>query len=573
MRWILALAAAAAFGLFGGLAAAILGPAGPAAAHAVLLRTAPASGAVVDPAPRQVVLSFSEPVRPVPGQVRVIAPDGGRGDTGTPSASGNDLRLRLRDAPADGTYLVTFRVISADGHPVAGGFSFSVGAPSQAPPAPPGFGDEAVVDPVVTVSMPIARYVGYAGLVLVVGPALIVGSLWPRRLSVRGPRRLMWCGLGAIGASCLAELYLQAPHTVGGGVFDVSGGDLAGVLGSRFGAAHLVRLVVVGAAAPLLAAVISARRPGRADRLLLAGLGVVGLFTWPLSGHPGASPAPPLSVALDAVHLAAMAVWLGGLVMLARYLLPGARRRELAGMLPVWSRWAMFAVAALAVSGLAQGVVEVATPEALVRTQYGVLVLAKVLLFTVAIAAAAFARRYAQRFGEPDGGPDGTAEAATGESPPDAAGGHGRPLRRVVLAEVTVAAVVLALAGVLVQTTPARTAITARQSTVDQPFSATLTVGQLVLQVDIDPARVGNNTLHLVAVTPAGAPVKVLRWQATVGRPQAGVAPIGIPLVALTDNHSIGEIALPTAGEWEFRFTLQISALDQTTASAKVPIR
>lgn len=560
-RRLAALAAAVLFGLLGGVAAVTLGPASPAAAHAVLLRTAPTAGAVVDPAPRLVMLSFSESVRPVAGQVRVIAPDGGRGDVGSPEVSGNDLRLRLRDDPPRGTYLVTFRVISADGHPVAGGFSFSVGAPSQAPPQPPGFGSEAVVDPVVEAAMPVARYLGYAGLVLVVGPALILGSLWPRRMAVAGPRRLVWWGLGAVGVGCLAELYLQAPHTVGSGIFDVTGDDLVAVLGSRFGAAHLVRLVVVGAAVPLLAAVTSSRRPGRADRLLLAGLGVVGLLTWPLSGHPSASPAPPLSVALDAAHLAAMAVWLGGLVMLARYLLPGARRAELAALLPVWSRWAVFAVAGLALSGVAQAVVEVATPRALVQTRYGLLVLAKVVLFAVAVGAAVFARRYAHRFGDDAAGGDGSAAAPA------------RPLRRVVVAELAVAAVVLGVAGVLVQTTPARTAVTANQSTVDQPYATTLSSEKFILQVDVDPARVGNNTLHLVAVTPAGAPVKVLRWQATVGRPGEGVAPITIPLVKLTDNHAVGEIALPTAGGWQFRFTLQTSALDQTTVSADIPIR
>ena len=115
----------------------------------------------------------------------------------------------------------------------------------------------------------------------------------------------------------MAEVWLQVPYTAGGGLFDVTGEGLRDVLGSAFGAAHLVRLGLLAAAAfllrPLLAGPVGPDRrdhPGRARRR-------PALVTWPLAGHPAASPAPAVSVVVDAVHLGSMAVWLGGLVMLA----------------------------------------------------------------------------------------------------------------------------------------------------------------------------------------------------------------------------------------------------------------
>ena len=121
-------------------------------------------------------------------------------------------------------------------------------------------------------------------------------------------------------------------------------------------------------------------------------LGVVGLATWPLAGHPAASPVPAVSVVVDAVHLAGMAVWLGGLVMLVAFLLRQADERELGAILPVWSRWAALAVTALLLAGIVQALIEVGTLEALFSTTYGQLIIAKVVLFAVVLAVAAFSR-------------------------------------------------------------------------------------------------------------------------------------------------------------------------------------
>ncbi|WP_405094684.1 copper resistance CopC/CopD family protein [Micromonospora sp. NBC_01412] len=535
-------------GLLVTVVALLLAPATPASAHAVLVSSSPAASAVVPGGPAEVVLTFSEPVRKVAGKIRVIAPDGARADRGEPTFESTVVTVPVDPSAGRGTYLVSYRVISADSHPVSGAFTYSVGAPST-PPTDTGSDNRA--DPVVENGVKVAKYLGYAGLLLLVGPALVLGALWPRRLSRRGPARLAWTGLGLLVFATLAELWLQVPYTAGGGLFDVTGAGLGDVLGSTYGATHLVRLGLLAAAAFLLRPLF-AGPVGRTDGVILAILGGAALFTWPLAGHPAASPAPAVSVVVDAVHLGSMAVWLGGLVMLGGFLLRRADERELGAILPIWSRWAALAVAALLLAGTVQALIEVATPTALVDTMYGRLVLAKIVLFVLVLGVAAYSRALVRR---------------------RTAAGRPTPVRRAVWAELAITAVVLAVSATLVQTPPARTAGADVAGTQAGLFTTTLSSPLYSLQVEMAPAARGNNSLHLYAYTLDNRPQPVEEWKATAALPAAGIEPIEILLLPLTDNHATGEINLPAAGEWQLRFTVRTTDIDQATVSATVSIR
>ncbi|NJP33667.1 copper resistance CopC/CopD family protein [Micromonospora thermarum] len=545
-RWFGRLSAAT--GLLFVLVALLVAPAGPASAHAVLVSSSPVASAVVPNAPAEVVLTFSESVRKVPGKIRVIAPDGSRADRGEPSFDGGVVTIPVDPAGDRGTYLVSYRVISADSHPVSGAFTYSVGAPS---PPPVDTGDDNRADPVVGTAVKVAKYVGYAGLLLLVGPALVLAALWPRRLSRRGPTRLAWTGLGLVVASTLATLWLQVPYTAGGGVFDVTGEGFSGVLGSMFGAAHLVRLGLLAAAAFLLRPLL-AGPVGRTDLVILGILGGAALLTWPLAGHPAASPAPAVSVVVDAVHLGSMAVWLGGLVMLAVFLLRQADERELGAILPIWSRWAALSVSALLLAGVVQALIEVATPSALVGTTYGRLLLGKIGLFVLVIAVAAYSRALVRR---------------------RTAAGRPTLVRRALWAELAITAVVLGVTATLVQTTPARTAAADTAGSAGGYFSTTLSSSLGSVQVEVDPAERGNNSVHFYAYTPDNRPQPVVEWRATAALPSAGIEPIEVPLLPLTDNHVTGEINLPASGEWQLRVTVRTSDIDQATVTATVPVR
>jgi copper transport protein len=249
--------------------------------------------------------------------------------------------------------------------------------------------------------------------------------------------------------------------------------------------------------------------------------------------------------------------------MLPGFLLRRANARELGAILPVWSTWAALAVTVLVLSGTTQALIEIGTVDALLHTRYGVLVLLKVGLLAVVLAVAGLSRRLVRRRAVVPG--DGSKQA-------DPAGV--RRLRRSVLAEVAGAVLVLGLASALVQTTPARTAATAGQpaSAKQRIFAVTLTSKLYQLQLDVEPARLGNNEVHLYAYTPDGAPLAVKEWKASAALPAQGVEPLDVSLLPLTDSHATGSVTLPSRGDWRFSFTLRTTDIDQATVTTTIPI-
>jgi copper transport protein len=543
-----------------GLFLVLLGPASPASAHAALVATNPAQGSTVATAPTEVTLTFSESITAVNDKIRVIGPDGSRADQNRPAVSGATLRIPLRPNLPIGTYLVSYRIISADSHPVPGGFTFNIGAPSARTPQP---ADQGKTDAFVTVAIPVFKYLGYAGLLLVAGASLILLLLWPSRLPQKGPRNLLTLGFGLVVLSACGGFLLQAPYENGTTIAQTTASDWSAVLSSQFGAVMLARIGVLAVGAVVLSAALrrvhTDGEAARSDLIVLGILGAVLAATWPLAGHAAASPVPPVTVVIDSVHIASMAVWLGGLAMLAIFLLrPGpnqANDRELGAILPVWSRWATLAVSALLLAGVVQALIEIGSVSALFTTTYGRLILVKVGLVAVILGFAYFARRSVH----------GIEHAEDG----------GRVVRRSVAVELAIAVVVLGFSAVLTQTTPARVAQAAPPVTAAQQnyFSTTAATDLYTLQVDFDPARVGENSVHLYAYTKEGKPLKVVEWSGTAALPTGGIEPVTIPLLPLTDNHVTGSIQLPTAGDWQMRFTLRTTDVDQETVSVTVPIR
>jgi copper transport protein len=540
---------AAGAGLLIGLFWVLLGPMSPAFAHAALVGSDPAADSIVPDAPNRITLTFSESIQLVSGKMQVLAPDGSRADQGSPTVNGATVTIPLRSGGGRGTYLLSYRIISADTHPVGGSISYSVGAASTPPTATI---DDTKVDPVVRALLPVGKYLGYAGLVLLVGPTLVLALLWPHRLSRRGPARVIWTGIGLVTLSTLMAIWLQVPYSIGTSLFDVRVGDLQDVLGSTLGAVMLVRLGVLAAAALLLRPLLRGRGgESKADLALLGVLGVAALATWPLTGHPTASPVAGVSVVVDAIHVAAMSVWLGGLVMLVGFLLPQANERELAAILPIWSRWAATAVGALIVAGLVSALIEVSSINGLVHSTYGQLILVKAGLALCVLGVAWWSRRLVR--------------ARTAEQKP-------RGLRKAVFVELGITAVILGVTAALVQISPPRSQAAAN-TVVTNTVDRTLTSSTMALQVDLFPATVGNNSLHLYAYTPDNKPLTVVEWSATAALPAKGIEPIAIPLLRITDFHAIGDIALPQAGLWTFKFTARTSDIDEQTLSMTAQVQ
>jgi copper transport protein len=297
-------------------------------------------------------LTFDEPVRLIPGAVQVISNTGSRLDRDVRQRSGNTVvELDLPPNLPRGSYTATWRLMSADGHEVAGSVSFGV---QQAPDAPP------EVHPVASSSTvsDIARGLTYAGLVLCVGLLAATRFVWRWALPLRRTRVL--AGLGWV---------LLAAATV----IDTVGGVTTG--------AWLVALLGVAA----IALVRSARVGTPLFVVTGAGLAV----TVAASGHAAAGPDPWLATTVTTIHLLAMALWLGGLCVLTLVVLPNGRSAELQR----WSRVAFGCVAAVLLSGEYQAWRQVSPIESLWSTGYGIALCAKVFLVTLMVALAFLGRR------------------------------------------------------------------------------------------------------------------------------------------------------------------------------------
>lgn len=237
--------------LAGWLLAAVLAAA-PAAAHSMLEESTPAHGTRLATAPEYVALHFSEQVGIDPGHLRVVDADGRRVDRGEAHyAHGrtDHVRVELRPGLGEGSYLASWRVVSADSHPISGTFAFVVGdGPLLAGPAGAGDGTDGTTAALVTAT----RAVTFGGVVLL-GGAVFLALCWPAGWARPAARRVVAAGWLAVTAATLAALALQGPYAAGTGPGDLLSADLLGATAdSTFGRLHLARLgalaVLVGGA-------------------------------------------------------------------------------------------------------------------------------------------------------------------------------------------------------------------------------------------------------------------------------------------------------------------------------------
>lgn len=566
----------------------------PASAHATLVSTDPGEGARVDAVPAEVTLEFSEGVSLGAGYARVLGAEGERVDTGAASVDGTVLTIPLRAGLPDGGYLVTYRVVSEDSHPIPGAYSFVAGDGELVSIA--GSGAEDRTDRVVAAALPTSRWLGFAGLALAVGVPVLALTCWPAGWASDRLRRLASWGGVAVAGSALLSFLLQGPYAAASGVGSVFDPTLlSATVSSEAGWSLLARVVLAAALVLVLRPVWRRGTPPSTARAAAAGVAALGLVVATAAiGHPVAGPWPALAVTVAAVHAAAMAVWLGGLAgLLAVVLRPTTPGEELAGVLTPWSRLAFGAVAALVVTGTVQAVREVRSPTALFATTYGWVLIAKLVLVAVLLAAAGVSRVWVQqrlgvRHARPGGQRTLTAHAfaagGTGEpSVEEAAGLRGRlqadgavehvpALRRSVLVEFAVAAVVLALSAVLVGTPPARSAV-AEPVDVLVPLQGSDGPSGSV-QISVDPARPGPNTLHVYLFDDAGRPTQPTGITVDLTEAAQEIGPLDVDLEPAGPGHWVSDgMDIPTAGTWTLAVSVRLDEFTATTARTEFPAR
>ncbi|ANZ17383.1 copper resistance protein CopC [Streptomyces noursei ATCC 11455] len=398
----------------------------PAAAHAALTGSDPAPGSVVAHAPEQVALTFSEGVAMGDDSLRVLDPQGRRVDRGKlrDLCSGSVVKYGAGLPPglADGTYTVAWQAVSADSHPVSGAFTFSIGAPSKTAAAVP---QQQVGGGLVGALYEIARYLAYAGFVLLAGGAAFVLACRPDGARVRSVQRLVVHGWALLTGATLAMLLLRTPYTGSGKLADVFDlGGLQQVVLSKPGAALLARLLLLAAAALFVAVLFGAyaraHRPeddgpdgdgpdgddttgaGKQRRDLTLGLAVGGVAlaaglatTWAIAEHASTGLQPAVAMPVDVLHLLAVAAWLGGLAALLVSLYGGPPIERTA--VRRFSRIAFGSVLVLVATGTYQSWRQVGSWRALTDTSYGQLLLVKVGLVVVMVAVAGLSRRWTNR--------------------------------------------------------------------------------------------------------------------------------------------------------------------------------
>jgi copper transport protein len=181
-----------------------------ASAHALLEATTPERGARLDAAPGQVTLRFSEPVEAEFGAVRVFDSKGREVQTGPPESSGAEVTARLRDGLGEDGYTVTYRVISADSHPVSGGFVFVVGdAPAPATTVGELLGDDDA-GPVTGTAFGVARAVQFASIALGLGALIFTLACWLPGLRATAGAGPGWAAASTAFADRLRALLLVA---------------------------------------------------------------------------------------------------------------------------------------------------------------------------------------------------------------------------------------------------------------------------------------------------------------------------------------------------------------------------
>ncbi|MGY5058273.1 copper resistance CopC/CopD family protein [Streptomyces sp. 900105755] len=656
--------------LFLAVTGALLAGAGPASAHAALTGSDPSQGVVVTKAPDQVSLTFSENVSMNNNSIRVLDPQGKRVDLAKPdNLSGTTYGVQLKSGLGKGTYTVAWQVVSADSHPVAGAFTFSVGAPSRTVAS---VGDQEAGGGVVGWLYGFGRYMSYAGYIVLVGGAAFVLACWQRGSGVRAMQRLVVGGWLTLTAATLWLLLLRGSYTTSGSVGDIFDLNLLGqVLQTKPGAALVSRLLLLAAAALFIAVLFGAydKREDEEKRDLTFGLAVGGTVvaaglaaSWAMAEHASTGLQPGIAMPVDVIHLLAVATWLGGLtaLLVALYRAP-ADTPVASAAVQRYSRVAFGSVLALVATGIYQSWRQLGSWSAFTDTAYGELLLVKIGLVALLVGIASISRRWTGRLaaagvtetaeetveeeaaeeaetketvkasaatkeasgkatksgtGVPavSGATGGTGVSgkamATDEDPGRAAqlarqqsametarqkrlrdaDPHRFGLRRSVLAEAGVAVALLAVTTVLTQTEPGRTeqdakAATAAASsssasnsssgalTLDMSFDTGGKDGKGVVRVDLDPATVGSNEMHVYVQRPNGRAFDIPEVKVAFTLDAKKLGPIPVNPDHITTGHwAANGVQIPIAGDWKVSVTVRTSDIDQVTVSKSAQI-
>lgn len=495
-----------------------------AQAHAVLLSTDPADGVLLHSPPASASLRFNEPVKPL--SIRLVAPDGAGTDLTDRAAGAAELVIPLSGL-VRGTHVLSWRVASDDGHPVAGSLLFSVGEATGAAPVAEG-------NPVVRVTLWLARFLMTAGLVVGIGGALFgawVGLAPAARRPVAlataiglvaAPVYLGLHGLDALGLG-LAALATPAPWLTASG--------------TSFGPS-----IAMAVAAAVLA-LASLRWRG----LAWVALGLLGV-SYAASGHAGAASPRWLTRPMVVLHLLALTFWIGALIPLTLARTTEALRR-FSAVIPV-------AVGLLLVSGGTLAAVQLGRDPAQWLTPYGYILAAKLALLAVVFALAAFNRWRL------------TAPALAGD-----AGAMAR-MRRSIGAELVLALAILGLTAGWRFTPPPRALAQVQASA--PPAYAHMHATEVMANLIVTPGAAGPVSVMIEVTDGDMAPLQPLSVTLELALPERGIERLtrqAEPVAAQPGVWSVPDLVLPQPGRWSVELGVRLTRFKLVRLDTEMDIR
>jgi copper transport protein len=495
------------------VAAALAAPAS-AWAHAALLHTSPAASVVLNRPPKQVAMTYSEAVEPRFAVVSITDAAGRRVAAGPPgrSPTNPDTLVTKLKPIGEGWYLVYWRVISADGHPVRGAFTFAVG-PNPGPA--PQFPIPSLSETAATPQLLAARWIVFLSMMTAIG-LFVLRALTARPLvrvlrgtSLRALNVALWISLVVALVATPVYVLLATAQFAERSVVDL--GALVPLLhSSAFGRGYLdleLTLALFTLAAAVCMWVDRPKRPQRSVAELLALTGALlsaatCLIVPGAAGHAAQTAPRGLSLAFDWVHLAAGSIWVGGLVgllVLWRSTAELLRVAALSFVVPRFSNIAFASVMLLIGSGIGSSVQHLPTLASLWQTSYGKTLIAKIVLLGGAMLLAAVnLSRTKPRL-------------AAASTRPTLAAGAAVLLRRLVSGEVVFVFGALFAAGLLSSLAPPSKAL-ARLGHVSAKVgpgrvSHVITRNGYRLALNIDPNRAALPNTFAVKITRGGRPV------------------------------------------------------------------
>jgi copper transport protein len=532
---------------------ALLAAGGPAWAHAVLVETTPADGARLEAPPPDVRLRFNETVAPV--SLRMLGPDGQALPLPDPVSENELLRIPL---PADlppGSYVVSYRVVSADGHPVAGSVLFGVGA------APDAAVLHAEEDRQATqLASLLVRALRYASLLAAAGGGLFLVLVLGRWSPVNSRLRPGLCLL--VGAAALITVLNTG---LAGAVLEDA--PLSALAEARVWTTGTTSTVGFSTAITLLSLIalalglaLEARSVMGSILLLLGALGAA--LSLAATGHAATAPPRLLSTPLVVLHGLAVAFWLGALWPLS-VVLRTEPAAEAARIVRRFSGLAIAAVALLVVAGLLLSLFQIVEPQALASTTYGQIWVAKIACVLVLLLLAAFNRFRL--------------------TPALEWNGDARwRLRGSVHTEIAVMVVILLLTVGLGSTPPPRVgdghAHAAhegheRHGEYPMTYTAKAVAQNRTAMIEVAPARAGQNRVTVRLTGPDGATLAAKEAVLEIALPDAGIEPITRPLTAAGDgSFTLDRLELPIRGRWSLRIDALISDFEKTIFRAELPV-